>query len=116
MAFVSREGGAEGEGGGCELVRWPVYPPSPCGERLREARTGIPRGERLEMGKPLARLLDEDRRFIGLGEAARLAGLSAVQLSGLERGALTLAPEEWEELIALLNEARLAKPEGPPGP
>lgn len=56
----------------------PVYPPSPEGDALRRARRAA---------------------GVGLREAARRAGITATQWSGLECGQLALASgEAWERL------------------
>ncbi len=63
-------------------VEVPVYPPSPMGEALRTARRAA---------------------GVGLREAARRAGITATDLSGLEGGRLTLASgEAWERLRGLV--------------
>ena len=64
-------------------VTVPVYPPSPQGEALRTARKAA---------------------GVGLREAARRAGITATELSGLEGGRLTLASgEAWTRLHGLVN-------------
>ena len=77
-AFVTRESGCS-----LENVMIPVYPPSPRGERLFSRR--IHRTEHT------------------LREAARLFGLTAVELSGLEHGWYTLGSDaEWDRMEAAL--------------
>lgn len=62
----------------CDVrVSLPTWPHSPLGEQLR--------GWRRVWG-------------VGLREAAARAGLTAEQLSGLERGRYDLSPEDWKEL------------------
>lgn len=67
MAFVSRrdDGAPDGLRCGIEPIDQPVYPPSPEGEKLRKER---------------------QRAGLGLGEGARALGLSAMEMSQLERG------------------------------
>ena len=61
-----------------------VYPPSPCGEALRHIRV---------MGG------------FGLRQAATLLGLTALELSGLERGSTTLSSEEWIKVYETIRQA-----------
>ncbi len=66
-----------------------VYPTSPCGEALRHLRV-------------LAGL--------GLRETAAMLGLSAVDLSALERGSATLTDAEWVDVFqAIRDRARPPK-------
>lgn len=55
-------------------VSLPTWPHSPHGEELRNLRRAC---------------------SVGLREAAKRAGLTAEQLSGLERGRYDLSPEDW---------------------
>ncbi len=68
---------------GYQMVDWPVYPPSPRGEAVRELRM---------------------RTALGLGSAARLFGVSVVTWSGLERGGVTLSDGDWELVETELRE------------
>lgn len=79
-AFVSYEDGRCG----FDTHALPVYPPSPNGDLLRNAR-----------------IVNE----WSLRAFAARAGLRVVQLSELERGAATLTGPEWKRLIALAEEA-----------
>lgn len=58
----------------------PIYPPSPRGQELRDARS-------------LAGLT--------MGEAARRAGISIVEWCDIERG--RRIPEDWEAAFAVLT-------------
>lgn len=68
---------------GTSFYEWEVdvFPTSPNGKKLRELRKD---------------------RDIGLRDAAKALGISATELSSLERGSATCA--EWEELFQALRE------------
>jgi hypothetical protein len=69
-------------GGEFSIHDFPEYPASERGEALRKCR--ISRG-------------------INIREAARLAGLRASELSGLEFGKFDLSDADWRELDRLLQ-------------
>jgi hypothetical protein len=75
--FVTR-----GDGCGTERVTIPEYPPSPGGEALRTLR--------VKLG-------------LSLRDAARALGVTAVEMSGVERG--SYRPESWAGAAALLQDA-----------
>lgn len=64
-----------GLGAGNLRVTVNTYPPSERGQALRALRTA---------------------QGLSLGEGARWLGITVVQYSALERGGLTLSPEDWE--------------------
>ena len=73
-------------GGHLREVPLPTYPPSPDGKRLREKRIAV---------------------GLSLREAAIVLGLSAVDLSMLERGAARLSTaKEWEDVFKRLEWGR----------
>lgn len=69
------------DGGPCRIepVATREYPPSPLGAQLRRYRTAVDRGG----------------DHVSLGDAARAIGVSAVDVSDLERGRATLDPVDW---------------------
>lgn len=80
-----RRGDDYGSGivGGLEVVTLPVYPPSPHGAELRQLRTLL---------------------GLSIGEAARALGVSAVELSDLERGRrVPVDPSDWKPARAVLS-------------
>lgn len=78
---------------------------------VRLARTTWDDGSQVAGDIPESELVRrEDERFLTLGDAARLVGVSVVDFSGLERGSHTLDDAEWERLIALVDDARRALP------
>ena len=76
-AFVRRASGCT-----FKDVTIPTYPPSPMGDKLREAR---------------------HRASLSLGQAARLFGLKASEFSGLEWGRTTLDNDDWQAVFRALN-------------
>ncbi len=70
---------------GTPIYEWEIdiFPPSPNGKKLRDLRKELD---------------------IGLREAAKALGISATELSSLERGGATCG--EWEELFQVLREVR----------
>jgi len=78
QAFVTMVGG---RCGGLQEIECYDYPPSPEGERLRQARRTA---------------------GIGLGEAARLLGLTPAGVSGLEQGRYTLTRPQWALALTAL--------------
>ena len=74
--LVTRESGC-----GIEWWREPVYPPHPRGAQLRDARM---------------------EPYRSLRDAARLTGLTAENISGLENGRYALGDDDWTRLLALL--------------
>jgi len=74
LAFVSRAGCC----GGSEEMDMTVYPPSPEGRRLR--------GERV-------------KHEVSLRELSKRTGLTVVQVSALERGAMGTDERGWAELF-----------------
>jgi hypothetical protein len=58
-----------------------VYPDHPCGDALRTLRL---------------------RCDLGLREAAKVIGLPPAEVSSLERGSATLAPEQWCQVFVAL--------------
>ena len=80
-AFVEH---ADRSKSGVELIDWPEYPPSPHGDRLREARQAA---------------------GLTLGEAARRAGISVSEWSGLETGSRTTDNAGWSEARLCLGRA-----------
>ena len=80
-AFVTRATGC-----GIEQVTTNVYPPSPQGDRLRDARL--------------------DARLT-LGQTARLLGLAPVDVSNLENGKATFADAaRWDAVIDVLRRSK----------
>ncbi len=67
--------------GGLRQVNEQVYPDHPCGDALRTLRL---------------------RCDLGLREAAKVIGLPPSEVSSLERGAATLAPEQWCQVFVAL--------------
>jgi len=69
-----------------EYVDFPVYPKAQMerAKALRKAR------------------VDAD---LGLRDGAKLFGLRPVEMSGLERGSLTVDDNEWEEMLATIERA-----------
>ena len=80
-AFVEH---ADRSKSGVELIDWPEYPPSPHGDWLREARKAA---------------------GLTLGEAARRAGISVSEWSGLETGSHTTDNAGWSEARLCLGRA-----------
>lgn len=76
MAFVEH---VDESLSGLHEVELPIYPDSPHGRKLRELRI---------------------RHGVGLRYCSELLGLTAVEVSGLERGSHTT--DEWDEVFARL--------------
>jgi hypothetical protein len=71
-AFVTRTNG----NCGFELMDFDVHPQSPRGRAFRDMR---------------------EQCRLSMRDAAKALGITAVQVSGLERGSFTLTPEGWNE-------------------
>lgn len=85
LAFVdyTPEARARGMRNGLQPIGVPEYPPHPRGRALRDLR--------VDLG-------------LGLRQATAMLGLTAVELSALERGASTLEPAaEWDRAEAVLR-------------
>ena len=65
-----------------------VYPPHPQGDRLREARVQV---------------------SVSMGELAKVLGITAAELSGLEHGSYTTDQAGWDECWTALYELREKK-------
>ncbi len=85
VAFVDRRS-PDGEGlvGGLEQIELNVYPASPRGEELRDARVAAD---------------------VSLGEAARAAGIRVSEWSGIETGH-GYEPEDWAEAFKAIEKAK----------
>jgi hypothetical protein len=78
--------------GGLRQVNEPVYPDHPSGDALRTLR---------------------HRCDLALREAAKVLGLPPAEVSSLERGSATLAPEAWcQVFVALAAEWERRNPPG----
>lgn len=75
---------------GLREIEEPTYPPSPRGDALRELRA-------------------REGAHVTIREAARLLGISAVDVSALELGRATLSDEDWDEAERRIRESKASR-------